>query len=219
MPSADWFGPGEAFFANPRRAVGGASVLLALVLLGALIVPSGPLTLDSSWSEFMRDIESSFLTHVALIFNALGRGVWRGLTLAAIGLVLLVARRWAALIAYALAEALAPLATNVIKMLVGRPRPPNDLATAHGSSFPSGHAAYAGATAIALVLLFSKPASKRLVWFALAVVATAGMAWSRTYLQLHWLSDAVAGATLGVAVALLCFGIVQIATIDSDRDP
>ena len=36
------------------------------------------------------------------------------------------------------------------------------------------------------------------------------MVWSRTYLQVHWLSDAVAGATLGVAVTLLCFGVVQI---------
>jgi len=36
------------------------------------------------------------------------------------------------------------------------------------------------------------------------------MAWSRTYLQVHWLSDALAGATLGVTVALLSFGIAQL---------
>jgi membrane-associated phospholipid phosphatase len=35
------------------------------------------------------------------------------------------------------------------------------------------------------------------------------MVWSRTYLQVHWLSDAVAGAALGVAVVLLSFGIAQ----------
>ena len=37
------------------------------------------------------------------------------------------------------------------------------------------------------------------------------MVWSRTYLQVHWLSDALAGAILGLAVALASFGIVQIA--------
>jgi membrane-associated phospholipid phosphatase len=36
------------------------------------------------------------------------------------------------------------------------------------------------------------------------------MVWSRTYLQVHWLSDAVAGATLGVGVALLTVAAVQI---------
>ena len=36
------------------------------------------------------------------------------------------------------------------------------------------------------------------------------MTWSRTYLQVHWLSDALAGAALGVAVALLGFGAAQL---------
>ena len=81
---------------------------------------------------------------------------------------------------------------------------------AHGSSYPSGHAAYAGATAVILVLLFTKPGRHRRAWWIVAAVATAGMAWSRTYLQVHWLSDALAGATLGVGVALLSVAVVQI---------
>ncbi len=217
MLRARWFERDEEFLTHPRRAVGLGSVLLALVMLGALLVPAGPLALDSRWSELMHDIETPFLTHLALIFNALGRGVWRALTLAAIGLVLLVARRWAALIAFALVEALAPLLGNVIKALVERPRPPGQMLEAHGSSFPSGHAVYASATAIALVLLFSKPTRQRPLWFAVAAAVIAGMAWSRTYLQVHWLSDALAGVTLGLAVALLSFGIVQIALTGSAR--
>jgi len=198
----------EEFLAHPGRAICWASMLLALVLAAALLVPAGPLTLDSRWSGLMQDIESPFLTHLALVFDALGHGIWRALTLAAIGLVLLVARRWAALIAFALVEALTPLLGNLIKVLVDRPRPPGRLLDAYGSSFPSGHAAYASATAIALVLLFSTPGARRRPWFAAAAVI-AGMAWSRTYLQAHWLSDVVAGATLGLAVALAGFGVVQ----------
>ena len=127
-----------------------------------------------------------------------------------IGLALLIARRRPALVAFALAEALTPLASNTIKTLVDRPRPPGALIDAHGSSFPSGHAAYAGATAIAVVLLFTRLGARRPLWFVAAGVVIAGMAWSRTYLQVHWLSDATAGALLGVAVALLSFGCVQI---------
>ncbi len=203
----------EEFLVNPLRAVSWASLLLALVVVGAFFIPEGPLGFDSRWSELMRDIETPFLTHLALVFNALGRGLWRALTLAAIGLSLLVGRRWLAVSAFALAEALTPLLGNVLKAIVDRARPPGQMLEAHGSSFPSGHAAYAGATAIALVLLFTSPGRRRLLPFAAAAIVVAGMAWSRTYLQVHWFSDVLGGSTLGLAVALLSFGSVQIASI------
>ena len=59
------------------------------------------------------------------------------------------------------------------------------------------------------MLLFSRPGPLRRWWFAAAAIATALMVWSRTYLQVHWLSDAVTGAAVGVAVTLLCFGVLQ----------
>lgn len=205
-----WPPPGEEFLARPGRAVGWASVLLVLVALGALLIPAGPLALDSRWSELMEDIESSLLTHVALVFNALGHGVWRALTIAGIGVVLLIARRWAALIAFAFAEALTPLLVNLIKLAVHRERPPGQMLDAFSSSFPSGHAAYAAASGLALVLLFGGHGPRRRWWVAAASAVTALMVWSRIYLQVHWLSDAVAGACVGVAVTLLCFGTLQI---------
>jgi undecaprenyl-diphosphatase len=79
-----------------------------------------------------------------------------------------------------------------------------------GASFPSGHATYAGATCIALVLLFTRPGAQRRIWWALAGLGIAVMAWSRTYLQVHWLSDAVAGSLLGIGVALAVFAAVQL---------
>jgi undecaprenyl-diphosphatase len=181
-----------------------------VVALVGLFIPAGPLSLDSRWSELMQDIQTPILHHLALVFNALGQGFWRGLTLAGVGLVLLVARRWAALISFAVAESLTPLLGNLLKALVTRPRPPGAMLNPHGSSFPSGHAAYAGATAVALVLLFSRPDRKRPLWWALAAVITAGMAWSRTYLQVHWLSDVFAGSLLGIAVTLGSFAAAQI---------
>jgi membrane-associated phospholipid phosphatase len=185
-------------------------VLLAIVVLLALFIPVGPLTLDRYWSELMQDIQTPILKQLALVFNALGKGVWRGLTLAAVGLVLLVARRPAALLSFAVTETLTPLLGNLIKTLVTRPRPPDAMLNPHGTSFPSGHAAYAGATTVALVLLFSRPNRMRPLWWSLAAVITAGMAWSRTYLQVHWLSDALAGSILGIAIALASFAATQI---------
>ena len=209
----------EEFLAHPGPAVGMGGALLALVLVLARLIPAGPLTIDSRWAELMQDIETPFLTHVALVFNALGHGVWRALTLAGIGLALLLARRWAALAAFSLAEALTPLLVNLIKAAVSRERPPGQMLEPHGTSFPSGHAAYAGATAVALALLFSRPGRGRRLWLAVAAAAIAAMTWSRTYLQVHWLSDALAGAALGVAIALLSFGAAQLILARSAARP
>jgi undecaprenyl-diphosphatase len=175
----------------------------------ALVVPAEPLAVDRGWSEAMQDSQTSALERLALIFNALGHGLWRALSLAAIGVVLLVAHRWLALLAFAVVESLTPLLSNVLKQAVDRPRPSGGLVNPSGSSFPSGHAAYAGATGIALVLLFTAPGSRRVLWWTLAAAGIAGMAWSRTYLHVHWLSDVVAGSLLGIGVSLMVFGSTQ----------
>jgi undecaprenyl-diphosphatase len=158
----------------------------------------------------MRDIHSAFLRHAALVFNSLGIGHLRWLTLGAIAGVLLAARRWLALVAFAIAEALAPLLSSLLKTLVDRPRPPAGLVHPVGSSYPSGHATDAGTTAVALVLLFTAAGPGRRPWWIAAGLAIALMAWSRTYLQVHWLSDVVAGAALGIGVALVVFGAAQL---------
>jgi hypothetical protein len=48
--------------------------MLALVVLIAVVVPSGPLALDRSWSEAMHDLKTPFLTDLALVFNWPGVG-------------------------------------------------------------------------------------------------------------------------------------------------
>jgi membrane-associated phospholipid phosphatase len=199
----------ERFFAMPIRGCWAGLALLGIVVVIAALVPVGPLGVDRSWSDAMRDAHSAFLKHVALVFDSIGHGLVRALTLAAIAGVLAAARRWLALIAFALAEAVAPLLSFLLKALVDRPRPPGALVHPAGSSFPSGHAVYAGTTAVALVLLFSAPGPVRAVWWTAAGLGIAAMAWSRTYLQAHWLSDVVAGSLLGVGVALVVFGGAQ----------
>lgn len=89
-----------------------------------------------------------------------------------------------------------------IKEVVGRPRPwqvyPAWETVPEGMnrSFPSGHAVVAFALAAALALRWPKV---RWLVFGLA----AAVAVSRVALGLHWMSDVVAGAVLGVSVVLL----------------
>ena len=200
----------ESFLARPTRALWEAGGLLGLVVLLAILVPVGQLGLDHSWSDAMRDLETPALTDLALAFNWLGRGLGRALGLTLIGLLLLRRRRWLALAAFAVAESLAPLLSVLLKALTDRPRPSDGLIHVTGPSFPSGHATYAAATCLALVLLFTTPGTHRRWWGSgLATLGVIGMAWSRTYLEVHWLSDVVAGALLGTGVSLFVFAIAQ----------
>jgi membrane-associated phospholipid phosphatase len=164
---------------------------------------------DRRWSEAMLALRAEPLDRVAFVFDRSGRGVVRAATLAGVGLCLAHRRRWRGLAAFAAAEAATPLAVNAVKLLVDRERPAAARVHPFGTSFPSGHAAYAGATTVALVLLASerRPAGARL-WMA-ATAATAGMAWSRTHLQAHWLTDVTAGALLGGGVSLATFAVVE----------
>jgi membrane-associated phospholipid phosphatase len=200
---------GESFLAQPTHALWTAGGMLALVVLIAILIPAGPLGVDRSWSEAMHDLKTPLLTDLALGFNWLGRGLGRALGLTLVGLLLLGRRRWLALAAFALAESLAPLFSVLLKALIDRPRPPDGLIHAAGSSFPSGHATYAGATSVALVLLFTSPGTPRRWWWTLATLGVLGMAWSRTYLQVHWVSDVIAGALLGTGISLLVFALAS----------
>lgn len=124
-------------------------------------------------------------------------------------MLLSAARRslWpAALVVVAVAAA--DLLATLLKLAVARDRPyvafPEReplLRAMLDLSFPSGHAAtaFAGATVLAALL----PRSRVLPLLVLA----AAVAWSRVYVGVHYVSDVVAGAVLGVGIALAVLAV------------
>lgn len=183
-----------------------ALALLLTFAVTALLVPQHPLPVERQWNEWMLEIQSPFLTHLAKVFNALGRGVIRATLIALPGIALLLAKRWRAFVVFVVIEGAAPLVSSLTKALVDRPRPANGLVHPAGASFPSGHAAFAAATSVAIVVLFTHNGRRRRVWWTVAALMIATMAWSRTYLQVHWLLDVIAGSILGIGIALAAFG-------------
>jgi membrane-associated phospholipid phosphatase len=99
-----------------------------------------------------------------------------------------------------------------IKELADRARPTlNPVAATLGPSFPSGHSAtaaafYAGA---ALLLARRRSPTRRSLVAGAAIALAVAVATSRVLLDVHWLSDVIAGVMLGwgwFAVCSIAFG-------------
>ena len=106
------------------------------------------------------------------------------------------------------------IATAELKSWFNVVRPPREfwLAGAGHGSFPSGHTANTTALVIAITLVLgvvmNKETSRRVIYFGAGLVVSL-MGWSRLALNVHWLSDVVAGWLLGSITALLTASILM----------
>ena len=178
------------------------AVLLALgVALGVWITRRGeePFAIDVWWNSVLAVGLSAYLDVFSFVMNFVGGG-WFGAIVLPIGgaVVLLVLRRtWSA--AYFLAaQAVSAGIVQVLKHTFARVRPDEILVLSDFGSFPSGHVAGAATLMTAIAVVFPR-------WFIVTLGAfyVAAMAFSRTYLHAHWLSDTLGGALVGVGAALL----------------
>lgn len=197
--------------ASPARtstpwAVAGL-VLIAAVGVYLRFVDSGPLGPDEWWRGVAGVTRGSAPYAVAVFMAEAGSGIGAAAcTAIAAALLLALGRpRDAASVATAMLMGIA--ASETIKALVLRPRPWDPLFHASGTSYSSGHSMGAAALAVSLALVVAgsrrlTAAASRWAW-AIAACWTVTMMWSRTALHVHWLSDTLAGALLGVCAAIL----------------
>lgn len=94
-----------------------------------------------------------------------------------------------------------PVNSRIIKPAFSRVRPSHALIDARvivpdngGASFPSSHAANMFAAAFLLSRFYAR---RTLLWYAVAVL----VAYSRVYVGVHYPSDVVAGACVGIGIA------------------
>ena len=149
---------------------------------------------------------------IAAVSSAMQTVTWLGSTVVIVPLMLAAAvyfvaarRDWESAILLVAAVAGAVGLYDIIKPLVGQPRPPATLWIGHfdGAAFPSGHATQAVAFYGMLAVLLSAGRSIRaqaLLWTGAALLVIAIGA-SRIYLGAHWLTDVLAGYALGTAWA------------------
>jgi membrane-associated phospholipid phosphatase len=115
------------------------------------------------------------------------------------------------------------LLDTVVKEVVNRARPSlvDPVATAHGKSFPSGHAMSSTFTYGALLLVFLPVIARRLrpVVVAGAVVLVAAICFSRLALGVHFITDVLGGVVLGLAWLAASTAAFSIWRVERGRPP
>jgi undecaprenyl-diphosphatase len=105
---------------------------------------------------------------------------------------------------------------ELVKVVVGRPRPPATLWIGHFSeyAFPSGHATQAVAFygMLAIVLSAGRSFQVRALLWGGAVLVSLVVGASRLYLGAHWLTDVLAGYGLGAAWVALVVAVSLLTT-------
>lgn len=202
----------ERRLAGRRPAIGYLIIGLVLIVLscalGFWIFTRGenPFAIDVWWNAFVADLYSPILTGFSRVMNWVGAGWFAVLAVPIGGAVALVLLRrpWAA--AYFLAaQAVSAGAVQVLKHLFGRVRPEDIIVVSDYGSYPSGHVANSATLAVAAFVIFPR------VWVAVVGgVWVVLMAFSRTYLHAHWLSDTVGGAMIGAGAALLVAAVFAV---------
>ena len=158
--------------------------------------------LDRWWLSVVTSWQAGPLTRAGEVLSYLA-GPWGGTVVVVILVVLLLWRRriWTAVF-LALAEACGSSASQLIKHLVERPRPPHPLVQADFGSFPSGHVITTAVVGLALVAALSRPGRRRLPLIGVMIAAVLMMC-CRTYLRAHWLTDTFESVLVASGVALV----------------
>jgi membrane-associated phospholipid phosphatase len=177
------------------------AVGLALFATETVVIAGdrGPTALDESVLDAVHNLENGTVVAIAKIVTVLGALPVTATVavIAAVGL-----RRRPTEVAVLVASAVAIfIAVHVTKAATDRPRPPDPLAGATLSAFPSGHAAYSTIyVAAALAIARTTLATRRTALIAAAIVLALAIGATRLYLRVHWATDVLGGWALGAAI-------------------
>jgi len=190
-----------------NRAAIATSLACSIGFLLLALTRSGLAWMDVGVSAWVVTIHDEPFTSVAKLIAVLFDTTSMAVLSLAIGatLFLLKMKERALLLLGAMAGCAAIL--RALKTLIYSPRPPNGLMPEAGNSFPSGHVT-SSVVLFGLLVFFAwqtwKSARIKVVSGSLVAVLVSFVGFTRVYLNVHWLTDVLAGYLLGMAWLTFC---------------
>jgi undecaprenyl-diphosphatase len=157
-----------------------------------------------------RHLESWIAGHRVAVLDPVFRGLtyvgtWGAVWLVIAAVLAVLWRRWQVLLWVAVADVAAQLSTRLLQDAFQRSRPDVHtlVAKPHSHSFPSGHAASSFACAVVLASYVPR-------WRVPLYVLAGLIAFSRSYVGVHYPLDVVAGALWGVLLGEATLGLARL---------
>ena len=168
---------------------------------------------DDRALRFMVDHRTGWATSLAHgLMAADGRPRWLAVELVVCLVAVALLRAWRTAAVAVLAAVVAVGASELLKVVLHRPRPPvsEALVRVDGWSMPSSDGALVSSVAVVLALAALRTGRRvgRVVAAVLAVV-TVVVGLALVYLGAHWTSDVLAGWALGTLVGWGCARLLQ----------
>ncbi|HHJ15445.1 MAG TPA: phosphatase PAP2 family protein [Gammaproteobacteria bacterium] len=188
------------------------SILLVLASWAAFTIPghvgSSSLfyNIDQYLFHWLQTLRSPLGDRFLIVTTQIGDGVVLYSFTALLSLMLLLRRRWRAALHWVLTVGAVSLLTQALKYHTAVPRPPLPDNALMSYAFPSAHASVSVAVFGFLAVILARELRKNWHWvpYSIAVFLVVAIGFSRLYLGVHWLSDVLAGWSLGLAwVALM----------------
>jgi undecaprenyl-diphosphatase len=170
---------------------------------------------DTRAHEIARALSSPFLDHVAAVAAFVGKSSVLAVLSVVVGIVLLKVKARRRFAAFAATMIGGGLLNVFLKNYFQRARPDESLwlGSASGFSFPSGHSMGAmlffGGLAYVLYFTFERKLLERFAAVAACVLAILVIGASRIYLNVHYLSDVVAGFLGGLFWIGVCVSATE----------
>ena len=190
------------------KASAGVFCLGLFIRLTFSITPQGSVqTFDEGILKWVETLRTPFLSMMMLDVTALG-GLALTIVLGLLSIALfLLAKDPAAAIHLAITSVGGFMISIWTKGIIARPRPSiiPQLIHASGFSYPSGHAITSSAIYLTMAILACrhfKEIRARVILLMLAGIMIALISFSRIYLGVHYPSDTMSGALIGLAWAL-----------------
>lgn len=167
--------------------------------------------IDNAINILMSDIQTPLFSKIFILIGAIFNVYSVSALAVIISILLLIKHKRKEELAFGMSAIFNAISFFILKEIFARPRPLNALIQETDFAFPSGHTTTAVFFFGFLIYLCIKTKFRyRNIAIPLLILSIIIIAFSRIYINVHWLSDTIGGSFLGIFWLFLSLAFIKI---------